>query len=83
MVEVIRSTERMLGNGEKIPRGAELENRKVARKSLVAASDIEVGECFSTKNLTVKRPGNGRSPMDYWSLIGMRSTKAYRSDELI
>jgi N-acetylneuraminate synthase len=83
MVDTIRSTEIILGDGEKIPLGLELKNRDVARKSLVAAKDIAKGERFSHENIAVKRPGNGRSPMDYWSLIGSRSEKAYLADEVI
>lgn len=83
MVEAIRSTETILGDGEKVPHQAEVINREVARKSLVAATAIAKGESFSRENLAIKRPGGGRSPMDYWSLIGSRSPKDYCVDDFI
>jgi N-acetylneuraminate synthase len=72
-----------LGNGEKVPQEAELTNRDVARKSLVARENIIKGQAFSEANLSMKRPGMGRSPMDYWSLIGEFSESDYLTDEII
>ena len=61
----------------------ELENQKVVRKSLVARCSISSGECFTETNLTIKRPGTGKSPMDYWALLGESSNRNYDADELI
>ena len=72
-----------MGDGDKIPRGREIENRKVARKSLVAAQEIQPDQPFSAENVTIKRPADGRSPMDFWSLIGTNSRKRYQTDEFI
>ena len=83
MVDTIRMVEVALGNGEKMPQEAELENRDVARKSLVATKNIFKGQAFSEDNLSVKRPGTGRSPMDYWDLLGSPSDKFYAEDESI
>jgi N-acetylneuraminate synthase len=83
MVEAIRIVERALGNSEKAPQEAERGNREVARKSLVAAKDITLGQIFSTENLTVKRPGTGCSPMLYWSVLGTQAQREYLADELI
>ena len=83
MVENIRIVEQSLGDGEKAPHEAELENLPMARKSLVAARNIQQGERFSPDNITIKRPGTGRSPMEYWSIMGQRSKKEYDFDELL
>ncbi len=83
MVDIIRSTELMMGDGQKTPSAAEISNRSVARKSLIAARDILQGEMFTNSNVAVKRPGTGRSPMEYWSVIGTRSKRSYSKDELI
>ena len=83
MVRGIRSTEIILGSVNKYPADAELENRDVVRKSLVAAKNISIGERFSQDNLAIKRHGTGRSPMAYWSLIGVEATKDYSMDESI
>lgn len=83
MVAMIREAEAALGSPVKAPGAAERANMEVARKSLVAARAIAEGEAFSADNLTVKRPGGGRAPMDYWALLGTPSPRAYAPDEAI
>ncbi len=83
MVCSIRDVEKALGQKLKCPQDLELENQKVVRKSLVAKHPIASGECFSETNLTMKRPGTGKSPMDYWALLGKPSHRHYDADECI
>ena len=83
MVKSIRNIERAMGNGLKIPQQEEVDNIVVVRKSIVASRDIKKGELFSEKNITTKRPGNGISPMQYWDMLGKRSEKDYKKDDLI
>ena len=83
MVSAIRNIERGLGNGIKAPTSEELEMRTVARKSLVANKKIEKGEIFTQENLTVKRPGNGISPMKLHEVVGTKAIKSFLQDDLI
>lgn len=83
MVDGIHAIEKALGDGLKGPRPSELGNRNVARKSIVAAKEIIVGEKFSEVNLAIKRPGIGKSPMEYWDLLGKESQSNFRTDEII
>jgi len=83
MVDSVRIVEQALGNGLKGRQPSEVKNKEIARKSLVAACDIAKGELFSEKNLSVKRPGTGVSPMGYWYYIGRQATKNYIEDEAI
>ena len=83
MVVAIRAVELALGVAGKIPQQIELQNRDVARKSLVAADAIAAGDYFSDKNLTIKRPGGGLSPMAYWHFLGRSAHRSYAKDELI
>ena len=83
MIENVRMVERSLGDGNKIPDAVEAENLPVARKSLVAARAIKRGDLLSSDNVTVKRPGTGRSPMEYWDIIGCKSDKTYELDEFL
>lgn len=83
MVESIRVVEQSLGTGEKKPTEIELENRIVARKSIVARKTIQTGEIIAEDHLTIKRPGNGMSPSTYWSLLGRIAKKSYQKDELL
>ncbi|MDT8384916.1 MAG: N-acetylneuraminate synthase [Gammaproteobacteria bacterium] len=83
MVQAIRDTEKSLGDGKKGPRPSELNNRDIARKSLVAATHINKGDVLSKENLALKRPGTGRSPMEYWSLLGKVSDQNIDYDEQV
>jgi N-acetylneuraminate synthase len=83
MVQGIRQVEQALGNPYKKPVPSELENQKIARKSIVAARNIQQGELFTEENLTVKRPGAGLSPFYFWELLGKTAPKSYLENEVI
>ncbi len=83
LIKCIRNIENSFGNGIKFPTISEMENRKIVRKSIVAAKVINKGDIFSYENLTSKRPGLGISPMHLEKLIGTVSKKTYKKDELI
>jgi N,N'-diacetyllegionaminate synthase len=83
MVQAIRNVEKALGTGIKKPSQSELKNKSIARKSIVAATNIKKGETFTEKNITIKRPGTGINPMRWDEIIGRKAAKPYRRDELI
>ncbi len=83
MVGAIRNIEVAMGDGIKKPGKNEEKNRLISRKSIVAAMNIKKGEIFTEKNIAVKRPGTGISPMLYDSILGLVSGREYRTDELI
>ncbi len=83
MVEGIRQVEKALGDGAKLPTPAELRNQAVCRKFLVAARRIRKGERYAADNITSKRSLSGRSPMEYWTLLGQRAARALKRDEPI
>ena len=83
MSRAIRQVEAALGGAVKIPGKREMINRTAARKSLIAAGPICKGEKFKKENLTVKRPGNGVTPSEYWYYLGRRAEKDYMKDDLI
>lgn len=83
MVDSIRNVEQAIGSAEKHATASEIPNKVVARKSIVAARDIAEGETLTEDNITVKRPGNGISPMLWDSVIGTKAKRAFRYDELI
>ncbi len=81
LVKAIRTVESAMGNGIKQPTVGELANRIAARKSLITASAIAKGQEFTVENVTVKRPGTGRSPMEYWSTMGIVAERGYAIGE--
>ncbi len=83
MVRSVRNIEKALGNGIKKPSPSEKKNIPIARKSIVAACSIAVGEKFTSENLAVKRPGNGISPMKWDDMIGRCADKKYKKDDLL
>jgi len=83
MVGYIRNIEVALGDGIKQPSVSETMNKEVARKSIVARRNIVKGEIFTQDNLTVKRPGNGISPMKWFEVLGMSAKRDFCEDELI
>jgi len=83
MVIAIRNIEQALGSGIKFPSKSELKNKNIARKSIVAACDIKKGDVFSAINITVKRPGNGLSPIFWDDIIGKTSNMDYSKDSFI
>ena len=83
MISNIRTVEKAMGDGTKQPTDAEKPNAPVARKSIVAASEIAPGEKFTTENLTTKRPGTGISPMLWHEIMGRKARHAYCPEQLI
>lgn len=83
MVSMIRNVETALGSQEKGVTESEAANKPIARKSIVAARDIKRGETLTEDNITVKRPGNGISPMCWDKVIGTTAIRDFNYDELI
>ena len=84
MVSAIRNIEKAVGgDGIKHVSESERKNIAIARKSIVAACDIKAGEIFTEQNLTVKRPGNGISPMRWEEVLGQTASRDFSEEELI
>jgi N,N'-diacetyllegionaminate synthase len=83
MVKGIRNIEKAMGNGVKTPSKSEQKNMAIARKSIVASGNIKKGEELNEQNITVKRPGNGVSPMRWHEVIGTIAIRDFKEDELI
>lgn len=83
MVRSIRNIEQAMGDGIKRPSLSEIKNKPIARKSLVAAKPIRVGERYTAENLTVKRPGTGISPIRWDEVVGRVASRDFAVDELI
>ena len=83
MVDGIRKIEIALGSEVKKPSEAEIKNRDVARKSIVAKTSIKDGEVLTEDNITVKRPGTGINPMRWNEVLGTKAVRDFEEDELI
>ena len=83
MVSAIRNIEQALGSGHKTISESERKNIEIARKSIVASCPIQAGELLTEDNLTVKRPGNGISPMRWNEVVGTVAIKDFDEEEPI
>jgi N-acetylneuraminate synthase len=81
MISAIRNIEGARGDGVKTPKESEIRNIPVARKSIVAARPLKAGEILGPADITTKRPGSGRPPIEYWSLIGTTATRPCDADD--
>ena len=81
MVSAIRNIEGAIGDGIKTPKDSEIKNMPIARKSLVAARPIKAGDVLGADDIASKRPGSGRPPIEYWSLIGTKAARAYDEED--
>ena len=83
MVSAIRNIEIALGSSEKKVSQSEEKNRSAARKSIVAARNIDKDELLTEENIAIKRPGNGISPMRWEEVLGTKAIRSFKTDELI
>lgn len=83
MVKSIRNIEIALGSSLKKPSPSEIPNMAIGRKSIITTSPIKKGEVFNEKNIAIKRPGTGMSPMKWDEVLGTVAKKDYSEDELI
>lgn len=83
MIKMVRQAATAIGDGNKTPASAEVNNMPIVRKSLVAARKVQAGEKFTPDNVTVKRPGIGISPMLYWETLGTIAKRDFEEDEVI
>ena len=83
MVSSIRNIEKALGSSIKKPSKSEKPNISMARKSIVARKSIKKGELFTEKNITIKRPGIGISPMKWDTILGKVAERDYQIDDLL
>ena len=83
MISLIREFEVLRGNKVKKPTKSEFKNLNIVRKSIVAKENIKKRKIFTEKNLTFKRPGGGMSPMNFWKILGTKSKKNYKKEDVI
>ena len=83
LVRGVRNVEAALGDGAKRPMPSELDTRRVARKSLVAARQIRAGEELVKDAVAIKRPGTGVSPAELERALGRRVRRDLAADDVI
>lgn len=81
LVQAVRTTEAMLGDGIKQPTEDEQKTAQVARKRIVAARDIAAGEPLTADNLILLRAPAGWFG-DQWDMVmGTPAPRAFQKGE--
>ena len=83
MIDNIRRTEKALGTYGKQVTDSEQELKKVARKSIVASTNIDVGEILTKEMVTLKRPAKGIHPKFFDIIEGFEAKDKIKQDEVI
>lgn len=84
MVTKIRLVEKLRGSGKIKPFKSELIIAQMARKAVIALTDITKGQKFTAKNLTIKRPAKaGLHPKMYWNILGKIAKRNIEADTQI
>ena len=83
LVRNLRFLEAGMGSGEKSPAKSEMEGRRLGRRSVVAAADIQAGEQIVSEMLTCKRPGVGVAPKYRNRVAGMTPRRFIAKDTII
>lgn len=79
----IKRLNSIIGSYKKFSLPGEEISRKNARRSLVAANDIEAGNVITKNDLTFKRPAFGISPEFIDEVIGSKTSKTIKKDEIL
>ena len=79
MVRAIRNIEASLGHGKNYNK-IKNKNIKIVHRWIHTLKEISKGELFSEKNLIVKRPADGISPMKWDKVINKKAKKNYKKD---
>jgi len=83
IVEQVRTLEKMLGSGIKMPATSERTTRLNNRKSVVAAKSLPSGHLLAPQDIAIKRPGWGIAPKFFDQLVGCVLNRPLDEDEVI
>ena len=83
LVKNTRGLELSIGRAEIAPTPGELQMRKIARRSIVAASNLKEGHVLTIDDLGFQRPGSGLPPYDIQLILGKKLKRAMRASDQI
>ena len=79
----IKTSYQMMGSSEILPTESEIKMKTIARRSIVALEDIDIGETLNEKNIGLRRPGDGLPPKMFEKLLGKKANKNYEIGDKI
>ena len=82
-IDSIKKSYLMMGSGDLKPTNAEQKMKILARRSIVALTDIKKDDILDLQNIGMKRPGNGLPPKLFEEIIGKKTTRDLIKNELL
>ena len=82
IIESVSRADELLGTGQEIME-CEIPAREGARRSIVYATDLKIGQKITKDNLLFKRPGMGISPTEYPKILGRELMKDVCADMMV
>ena len=79
----IKTSHKLLGSSQVKPTVYEEKMKVLARRSIVALTDIENNEIFTEENIGLRRPGNGLPPIMFKNIKGKKSSRKLLKGELV
>lgn len=83
IVGQVRTLEKMLGSGIKMPAASERTTRLNNRKSVVATKSLPAGHLLTPQDMAIKRPGLGIAPKFFEQIVGCVLNRPLDEDEVI
>jgi len=57
--------------------------KSLARRSIIALNDIEIGDILNKNNIGLRRPGTGLQPKIFESILGKKTLKKIKKNSLL
>ncbi|MEE9437819.1 MAG: N-acetylneuraminate synthase [Saprospiraceae bacterium] len=83
LIKLTRNIDIALGGTIKKPSPSEIKNMSIARKSIHTSHPLPKGHVITKKDLVMKRPGTGLSPMLYQSIVGKILAHDVKTEHLL
>ena len=83
LVQNCHNVQVALGDGKRVVLPAEMEQRKMIRRSIIVTKDLKAGTKLTADDLDVKRPGTGLPPDKIRVLVGKTLLRDIERDTLM
>ncbi len=83
LIHSIKDFEKARGTGIKVPTKSEKKNLEKNRVSIIAMEEIPKGSVIQENMIDIRRPGTGIQPIDFWKVIGKKTTTNIQKEEPI
>ena len=83
IVKYAHSVYNGLGSQNKDSQSLESESRIKYGVSIVSKEELNIDDIITEEKITVKCPGGGISPVNFWDIIGKKITRRVLADEIL